>query len=50
MAFAAVAHGAAGAVTDHAVEQRAAEDIGGSRKACGQEVEPTGNRFLFHYY
>ena len=49
MAFAAVARGAAGAVTDNAVEQRAAEDIGGSRKTCGQKIASADDYFMFHY-
>ena len=47
--FAAVALGTAGAVTDDAFEQRAAENVGGVGESRGKAIALAGNRRLFHY-
>jgi hypothetical protein len=48
MTFAAVAHRAAGAVANDAIEQGSAEDVGGVGEARDEEVASAGERFLFH--
>jgi len=47
--FAAVAPGAAGAVTDEAPQQGAAEDVAGAGEARGKAIAFAGSLRLFHY-
>jgi hypothetical protein len=47
--FAAVAPGAAGAVTDEALEQGAAEDVAGAGEARGKATAFADGPRLFHY-
>lgn len=48
MAFAAGADGTTGAVANAAMEQRAAEDLGGGREGGGEFSSGLDDRFLLH--
>ncbi len=50
MAFSVGAHGTAGAMTNDAAEQRAADDLGGEREGGGEFGTLAKGGFLIHLY
>jgi hypothetical protein len=49
MAFPAITLGAAGPVTDCPLEERAAKDVAGIRKRCGEAITFSKNSCSIHY-